>query len=83
MTRTQDAASTPGISVEHIQARVRAVVRAVRVIPFDAHLAQGAEIDLGRVSAPVREAFLDLAAVVADDFAAAAGGPSLRGGRDG
>lgn len=72
------AVSVPQL-VEHFEARLR----AVRVIPFDAHLAQGAEIDLDRVSAPVREAFLDLAAVVADDFAAAAGGPSLRGGRDG
>jgi len=55
--------------VDHFTARVR----AVQIIPFDMHLAEGSEIDLDRVGAPTREAFMELAAVVADDFPEAAG----------
>jgi len=43
--------------------------RAVQVVPFDDHLAEGAEIDLELVSRPTRTALLELAAMVADDFA--------------
>lgn len=43
--------------------------RAVQVIPFDDHLAEGAEIDLELVSKPTRRALLELAAMVADEFA--------------
>ncbi|WP_153408602.1 MinD/ParA family ATP-binding protein [Nocardia macrotermitis] len=43
--------------------------RAVQVVPFDDHLAEGAEIDLELVSKPTRFALLELAAMVADDFA--------------
>ncbi len=42
--------------------------RAVQVIPFDDHLAEGAEIDLELVGKPTRSALLELAAMVADDF---------------
>ncbi|WP_231390377.1 MinD/ParA family protein [Nocardia sp. CNY236] len=42
--------------------------RAVQVVPFDDHLAEGAEIDLELVSKPTRQALLELAAMVADDF---------------
>nr|WP_194817794.1 MinD/ParA family protein [Nocardia sp. XZ_19_385] len=42
--------------------------RAVQVVPFDDHLAEGAEIDLELVSKPTRRALLELAAMVADDF---------------
>jgi len=68
--------SRPGAStvnlgqlVEHFQARVR----AVQLIPFDPHLAEGSEVDLDRMSNAAREAFVELAALVADDFPAAAG----------
>ncbi|WP_280235027.1 MinD/ParA family ATP-binding protein [Nocardia cyriacigeorgica] len=47
--------------------------RAVQVVPFDDHLAEGAEIDLELVSKPTRRALLELAAMVADDFGYAAG----------
>lgn len=43
--------------------------RAVQVVPFDDHLAEGAEIDLELVGKPTRHALLELAATVADDFA--------------
>jgi len=55
--------------VEHFDARVR----VVQVIPFDMHLAEGSEVDLEQLAPGTREAFMELAAVVADDFPEAAG----------
>ncbi|MHA6785506.1 MinD/ParA family ATP-binding protein [Pseudonocardia saturnea] len=52
---------------EHFAARCRAVVR----IPFDAHLQEGAEVDLERLEPETRLALLELAAAVADAFASA------------
>ncbi len=49
---------------EHFAARCRAVVR----VPFDAHLDEGAEIDLDRLEPKTRLALLELAANVADAF---------------
>jgi MinD-like ATPase involved in chromosome partitioning or flagellar assembly len=49
---------------EHFAARCRAVVR----IPFDAHLEEGAEVDLDRLEPATRLALLELAAAVADAF---------------
>lgn len=66
--------------VDHFDARVR----AVQVIPFDPHLAEGSEVDLDRLSTGTREAFTELAALVAEDFPVAAGrhrGPVRRGTR--
>ncbi|MHA6801442.1 MinD/ParA family ATP-binding protein [Bounagaea algeriensis] len=54
---------------QHFEARCRAVVK----IPFDAHLEEGAEVDLDRIAAPTRLAMLQLAALVADDFPYALG----------
>ena len=61
------------VNLDQLVAHFADRVRAVQVIPFDMHLAEGSEIDLDRVSAPTREAFMELAAVVADDFPEAAG----------
>jgi MinD-like ATPase involved in chromosome partitioning or flagellar assembly len=44
-------------------------VRGLHVIPFDDHLAEGAEIDLGLLSRSTRQSFLQLASTVADSFA--------------
>lgn len=44
--------------------------RAVVEIPFDPHLATGARIDLDELRRPTRDAFLELAALVADQFPA-------------
>ncbi|WP_082900971.1 nucleotide-binding protein [Rhodococcus sp. EPR-134] len=52
--------------VEHFEQRCR----AVKLIPFDPHLEEGAEIDLDRLRPGTREAVLELAAVVAQDFPA-------------
>ena len=47
--------------------------RAVLVIPFDEHLAEGAVVDLELLRPQTRNAFVELAAMVADDFPAASG----------
>ena len=50
--------------VDHFSRRCR----AVRLIPFDPHLEEGAEIDLDLLRRGTREALTELAAVVADGF---------------
>lgn len=57
--------------VDHFTQRCR----AVRLVPFDAHLEEGAEISLDRLNRETRAALIELAAVVADDFP---GGPKRR-----
>jgi MinD-like ATPase involved in chromosome partitioning or flagellar assembly len=42
----------------------------VRLVPFDPHLEEGAEISLERLKRETREALIELAAVVADGFPA-------------
>lgn len=54
-----------GMVRDHFAARCRAVVE----IPYDPHLVTGGLIDLDRVGAPARDAYLELAAHVADGFA--------------
>jgi len=55
--------------VDHFARRCR----AVRQVPFDPHLEEGAEISLDRLKPETREALLDLAAVVAEGFSGARG----------
>jgi len=62
-----------GVNLNQLMEHFDAQVRAVQVIPFDAHLAEGSEVDLDRMASATREAFVELAALVADDFPAAAG----------
>lgn len=50
--------------VDHFNRRCR----AVRLVPFDPHLEEGAEISLERLRRETREALIELAAVVADGF---------------
>jgi MinD-like ATPase involved in chromosome partitioning or flagellar assembly len=50
---------------EHFEVRCRAVVR----IPYDAHLEEGAEVELDQLSAATRDGYLQLAATVGDGFA--------------
>ena len=57
--------------VDHFSRRCR----AVRLVPFDPHLEEGAEVSLDRLSRETRDALIELAAVVADDFP---GGPNRR-----
>jgi MinD-like ATPase involved in chromosome partitioning or flagellar assembly len=50
--------------VTHFESRCRGVV----VVPFDEHLAAGAEVDLDMMRPKVREAYFNLAAMVAEDL---------------
>lgn len=50
--------------VDHFSRRCR----AVRLVPFDPHLEEGAEIDLSRLKRETREALIELAATVATGF---------------
>ncbi|WP_239146467.1 MinD/ParA family protein, partial [Streptomyces sp. SID10815] len=50
--------------VTHFETRCRGVV----VVPFDEHLAAGAEVNLDMMRPKVREAYFQLAALVAEDF---------------
>ena len=50
--------------VDHFTRRCR----AVRLVPFDPHLEEGAEVSLDRLRRETREALIELAAVVADGF---------------
>ncbi|WP_228980035.1 SCO5717 family growth-regulating ATPase [Streptomyces sp. DH12] len=50
--------------VQHFETRCRGVV----VVPFDEHLAAGAEVDLDMMRPKTREAYFHLAALVAEDF---------------
>ena len=50
--------------IEHFSRRCR----AVRLVPYDPHLEEGAEINLDRLRRQTREALTELAAVVADGF---------------
>jgi MinD-like ATPase involved in chromosome partitioning or flagellar assembly len=70
--RTSDEVDAARIR-EHFTARCRAVVE----IPHDAHLATGGRVDLARLRPRTRDAFLELAAIIADRFDR--GGPPAPG----
>ncbi|MFF9352142.1 SCO5717 family growth-regulating ATPase [Streptomyces sp. NPDC014734] len=53
--------------VQHFETRCRGVV----VVPFDEHLAAGAEVDLDMMRPKTRDAYFNLSAMVAEDFARA------------
>jgi MinD-like ATPase involved in chromosome partitioning or flagellar assembly len=50
---------------EHFAARCRAVLR----VPYDAHLEEGAEVELDLLARPTADAYLSLAAVIGDGLA--------------
>ncbi len=53
--------------VSHFETRCRGVV----TVPFDEHLSAGAELDLDMMRPKTREAYFNLSAMVAEDFARA------------
>ena len=63
--------------IDHFARRCRSVCQ----VPFDPHLEEGAEISLERLRPQTREALIELAAVVADDFPGARGRADPHGGR--
>ncbi|MYV66745.1 AAA family ATPase, partial [Streptomyces sp. SID2131] len=56
------------IKVEDIVQHFRTRCRGVVVVPFDEHLAAGAEVDLDMMRPKTREAYFHLSALVAEDF---------------
>ena len=60
--------SAGGVDLDRVAAHFAARCRAVVQIPFDAHLEEGAEVELDRLEPPTRLALLELAAAVADAF---------------
>ena len=67
------SASRPGelgLDINQLARQFLPRVRAMHVVPFDDHLAEGSEIDLNLFSRQTSQAFLELAATPADGFAA-------------
>ncbi|WP_369690434.1 MinD/ParA family ATP-binding protein [Nocardia yamanashiensis] len=58
----------PNVGINQLRDYFLSRCRAVHIIPYDPHLGEGAEIDLHRLSKPVKRAYVELAATVADDF---------------
>ena len=65
------------IDVDQLAQHFLARTRAVQIIPYDDHLAEGAEVDLELLDKATRRAFVELAATVAEDFALASDEPGL------
>ncbi|WP_431980874.1 SCO5717 family growth-regulating ATPase [Streptomyces qinglanensis] len=59
------------IRVEDIVAHFETRCRGVVTVPFDEHLSAGAELDLTMMRPRTREAYFNLSAMVAEDFARA------------
>jgi MinD-like ATPase involved in chromosome partitioning or flagellar assembly len=57
------------IKVEDIVAHFQTRCRGVVTIPFDEHLSAGAELDLDMMRPKTREAYFNLSALIAEDFA--------------
>ncbi|WP_207840215.1 MinD/ParA family ATP-binding protein [Williamsia soli] len=65
------SSSRPGassIDTDQLSAHFLTRCRAVQQIPFDDHLAEGAEVDLDLLGRATRRALVEMAATVADDF---------------
>lgn len=57
-----------GVDLDQLTAHFLARTRAVHPLPYDPHLAEGAELDLQLLAKPTQHALIELAATVADDF---------------
>ncbi|WP_083534488.1 MinD/ParA family ATP-binding protein [Gordonia desulfuricans] len=67
LSSSRSGAST--IDVDQLAQHFLTRCRAVQTIPFDDHLSEGADVDLELVGKGTRHAFVELAAIMADDFA--------------
>ena len=56
------------MDIEQMTEYFSARCRAIRLVGFDDHLAEGADVDLNLMSKSTRMAFMELAATVATDF---------------
>ncbi|WP_374222814.1 AAA family ATPase [Williamsia sp. CHRR-6] len=66
LSSSRSGAST--IDTQQLSQHFLTRCRAVQMVPFDDHLAEGAEVDLELLSKQAHRALVELAAVVADDF---------------
>ncbi|MDO5670434.1 MAG: AAA family ATPase [Corynebacterium sp.] len=65
------SAANPGqasIDMEQLISHFRSRTRAVHVVPFDRHLSEGATIDMDLLDRRTHQAYMELAAIVAEDF---------------
>lgn len=62
------APGKPTVELNQLIEHFRARTRAVHVIPYDRHLAEGAAVDIDRLAKPTLQAYQELAATVAQDF---------------
>lgn len=58
-----------GLDDAHITQLFSTRCRAVSIIPCDAHIARGADIDVEKLAPKTRQRYRELAAMIADDFA--------------
>jgi MinD-like ATPase involved in chromosome partitioning or flagellar assembly len=73
------SASRPGsaaLKMDKVFEFFEARCRSIHIIPFDPHLAEGADVDFGMLKPATSQAYLELAGVVAENF------PRLRGPRE-
>lgn len=61
------------LDVEQLKSYFAERTRAVQVVPYDDHLAEGDTIDLELLGKPAQRAFVELAALLADNFPANVG----------
>lgn len=61
-------AGSASVDMDQLRATFNQRCAAVHLIPFDEHLAEGAEVDIDQMSKGARRAFIELAASVADGF---------------
>jgi MinD-like ATPase involved in chromosome partitioning or flagellar assembly len=61
---------SPEIDRERVRGHFASRSRAVVEVPYDPHLATGGRLDLAAMRQPTRDAFLELAALIADEFSA-------------
>ena len=71
------SASWPGSAALKVYEHFEARCRSVHLIPFDPHLAERADVDFGLFNPSTFQAYMELAAAVAEKF------PRLRGGGGG
>ncbi|ASE56431.1 chromosome partitioning protein ParA [Corynebacterium sp. HMSC14B06] len=62
-----------GLSTETVHELFAQRCRAVQVIPYDPHIANGANIELDNLQPATTQSYLELAAMIADDFAPTTG----------
>ncbi|HTF52732.1 MAG TPA: MinD/ParA family protein, partial [Pseudonocardia sp.] len=61
---------SPEIDRDRVRGHFLARCRGVVEIPYDPHLATGGRLDLAQLREPTQMAFLELGALIADEFSA-------------